>query len=325
MNKKEFEALPEVRLWLDRVGMVGNGSRNTRRAYLEQLHHLSREMNLLPSEILELARRDMKDLERRLTNWYTESSRPRPFKFRIMSSLGSFLKHHGLALSIRLKKPPAKRRMVISKENLKKFLQAADPKLRSLILFLRDSGLGPSDALNLKYGDIREEFESGRCPLAINMNRGKTSVPFTTFIGREAIEALKFYLDIRRRKRKELGDDSPLWPSFHGSWNSPALNFQIRKTNSLLGLNIQAYDLRRYFGTMLRADGVNECMVKFWLGHTLGVEASYLLPSLEQQRQVYAQHYHALSFEEKDEPMLESRVKDIVQAYLQTLGRIRIR
>jgi hypothetical protein len=49
--------------------------------------------------------------------------------------------------------------------------------------------------------------------------------------------------------------------------------------------------MRRFFSTMLRADGMNEAVVKYMQGHGLGVEAGYLIPNEDLLRNLYTKHY----------------------------------
>jgi hypothetical protein len=62
-----------------------------------------------------------------------------------------------------------------------------------MLLFLKDCGLRVSDARRLNYGDIAEELERGATIIQINIITQKTKLLAKTFIGQEAIEAIKLY------------------------------------------------------------------------------------------------------------------------------------
>jgi hypothetical protein len=42
-------------------------------------------------------------------------------------------------------------------------------------------------------------------------------------------------------------------------------------------------------------------LVKYWMGHSLGVEKSYFMPTLEKQREAYTQAYKEIDISEKPE------------------------
>jgi integrase len=66
-----------------------------------------------------------------------------------------------------------------------------------LILFIKDTGLRVSDVRRLNYGDIADQLENGATLIQINIITQKTKLLAKTFIGEEAIQALKEYIEAR--------------------------------------------------------------------------------------------------------------------------------
>ena len=102
-----------------------------------------------------------------------------------------------------------------SKEEIKQVLKVANIRDRAIILFMCQSGLSASDICELKYGDIRHDLEKNIVPINIQKLRHKTGEMINTFVGEEAIEALKLHLKLRRqgtgnRASEKIVDDSPL-------------------------------------------------------------------------------------------------------------------
>ncbi|MCW4019358.1 MAG: hypothetical protein NWF00_11890 [Candidatus Bathyarchaeota archaeon] len=88
--------------------------------------------------------------------------------------------------------------------------------ITAALLFLKDSGLRVSDARNLNYGAVAEQLEKGAKFIQINVITQKTKLLAKTFIGEEAIEALKIYIEARKKGSKTvepetITNDSPLF------------------------------------------------------------------------------------------------------------------
>lgn len=71
------------------------------------------------------------------------------------------------------------------------------------MLFIKDSGLRVSDVRRLNYGDIAKLLENGETIIQLNIITEKTNLLAKTFIGEEAIQALKEYLEARKQGSKD--------------------------------------------------------------------------------------------------------------------------
>jgi integrase len=90
-------------------------------------------------------------------------------------------------------------------ESISRFLSTFDDLMyRCLGVLLLQSGLTLQDALSLRMSDLAEFGK--KCPMELNFiskGRGKTHVPFSTFVGKATIDLLGTYLANRNLKPDE--------------------------------------------------------------------------------------------------------------------------
>jgi len=104
-----------------------------------------------------------------------------------------------------------------SKEDIRRMVDVVHPRVRALILFLKDTGLAESDAAALKLKDlmvfeasdvrpIKEvaEIFTLEPPVPLIIRRKKTKRLTITFTGKESLEALKTTLRVRQQGSPEL-------------------------------------------------------------------------------------------------------------------------
>ena len=126
-------------------------------------------------------------------------------------AIKSFYSYFRFPLSPRAKFPTevsqsegvvANQRICYRPVNVKKLLSAVSKNRdKAIILWMFQSGMDISTTMTMKYGDIRDDLERSVVPLPIHATRHKTKKNFKTFIGPDAINALKVHLDERRQPR----------------------------------------------------------------------------------------------------------------------------
>ena len=101
-----------------------------------------------------------------------------------------------------------------TKETILKAIENKETKnkvaIRALILFLKDSALRGSDVRALNYGDIAEPLEKGEIFIALIKITKKQKKIAKAFIGPEAVQALKQYIEARKngtRRWTTMGPD----------------------------------------------------------------------------------------------------------------------
>lgn len=196
-----------------------------------------------------------------------------------------------------------------TKEEIRAMVEVAKPRIRALILFLKDTGLSAEDAGKLRLGDLGVKDVSGiftlDAPVPLSLAREKTGARTLTFIGREALESIKTMLRIRVagnpdyvvRGRPEFAAEantlnhlfgpetltleSPLFRGYRKenaqrnktiALSASAISMTIRKAARAVGVwqeGFSAHALRRYFQTSLESAGVSRNWVQLMMGHTL--------------------------------------------------------
>jgi integrase len=185
---------------------------------------------------------------------------------------------------------------------------------KAVIIFLKDSGLRASDARRLNYGDVQVALERGDDFIQITMMTKKVKTIAKTFIGEEAIRALKEYLGARRKGSRRIPPEtitekSPLfrtWES-HTAQRIPRETISSIVRTAFLRIgekHLSAHSLRKYLQTSLEAANVNPNWIDQILGHRLiNSRDAYSKPSDEQLYEAYVKAYKFIRiYPEVEEP-----------------------
>ena len=174
--------------------------------------------------------------------------------------------------------------------------------LTAMILFLKDSGLRVSDARNLNYGAISDQLEKGKTLIQINVITQKTGLLAKTFIGQEAIDAIKEYIEARRKGSRNVNpeiitNESPLFKTWtkgevkripRGSFTSIIRAAFLRAGEK----KMSPHSLRKKLQTDLEKAGINSNWIDQILGHQLiNSRDAYSLPTDEELKEAYRKAY----------------------------------
>ena len=171
-----------------------------------------------------------------------------------------------------------------------------------LILFIKDSGLRISDVRRLNYGDIANQLENGEAVIQLNVITQKTKLLAKTFIGEEAIQALKDYLKARKQGSLNVNPEivtrnSPLFKCWaHGEVrriSRHSLSSLIQQAFVNVNENrMSAHSLRKKLQTDLEKAGINSNWIDQILGHQLiNSRDAYSLPTDEELKEAYLKAY----------------------------------
>ena len=202
---------------------------------------------------------------------------------------------------IKPESPSASSRSIppIIMEDLRTVRNAADERERAFIDVLKDSGISRDDAVNMTYKDVRKAVEDPTI-IAHKMNvyRGKENVEYETWIGTNAIESLRVYFLVRRQRGEEITDDTPIFASNNKPYEAltpKSLSVVFRRLSQKTGIKITTHRLRKAFETYITAGGAHPLVAKYWMGHKIrtgrDVEARYIIPSENLQRDIYLKAY----------------------------------
>lgn len=358
MEKQEFENSLSVKYWMD--SLPGKDGPCTTKYVWK--HHVKRFCDWIgktPDQLINERKEHLKSEDKRVNHQvemdvkrflsYLEDEGLSPATIRAyFMGIRNFYKRNYLELAFFRGDAPQSHTVregarASSKDDIRKMLEVSNPRVRALILFLKDTGLGESDLVKLKLKDLGvkqvADIFTLQPPVPLVLYRKKTGRKTITFIGEEAFNTFKTTLKIRqvgtpemrikRYGKKEVKKgvapetltlESPLFRSYHKMLtnrseikhlSSMAISTIIRGRAKVAGIwkkGFGAHALRRFFQTSLETSGMQQNWIKKMMGHALGgSEAPYSRPEIETLRSAYAKSYPYLAITEKVEQ--KSRVQ----------------
>jgi integrase len=226
-----------------------------------------------------------------------------------MATLKSFFRFWDIPINISL----PKRACVIyhnrdlTREEIRQILTFASPRDRVIWLVMAESGMRAETAINLRYWQIKQDFEAKpkRIPMRILLPseslKDHVGDRFT-FIGEDGVRELSEYLS----RRLPLKDEDYVFASEKAGkvkgeqFSVASLSVKFNRLVQKLGIetskggkpkSVRMHALRKYFRNNMKADS---SFVRFWMGHSLGVDAHYITRDVERHRQEYAKGYEYL-------------------------------
>jgi len=209
---------------------------------------------------------------------------------------------------------------------------------RAIILVLFQSGMDVSTLCSLTYGQVADGLAKGEHPLKLELHRGKSGVDYYTFLGKDAIDALKAYLNDLRAKGIQLQPNDPLFIKLSQKTRkvegiTPNLVQNMLKAVAIKAgfidkqLNGRAFNpcgphaLRESFSTIMINKGVPDTVVDFWLGHSIGEMANaYKGPQFEEVKRLYVEREPFISISTSVSPeRLEKEIKQKVDERVRIL------
>ena len=195
-------------------------------------------------------------------------------------------------------------------EELMRILDVADLRERVITSALATGGFREGTLSELLYRHVKKDLEANMIPLHVHVEaeitKGKYH-DYDTFLGQEAVEYLKLYLQMRRKGTAKIppeiiNDQSPLirasktrkpWPSspatIYNAVHKLYLKAGIISADSLLGrqYDLCAHSIRKYFKTTLTALKVQDDYVEYMMGHTVSTYDDIQMKGVEFLRGVY--------------------------------------
>ncbi|MDQ1280830.1 MAG: Site-specific integrase [Thermoproteota archaeon] len=195
-------------------------------------------------------------------------------------------------------------------EELSRTMEIANVKDKVIISILALSGMRIGTLARLTYGHVRRDLEAGIIPIHIHVEaeitKGKYQ-EYDTFLGYEAVQYLKAYLDIRRNGTlkmppETLTDDSPLIRNECRNKVQPITTGGITKLVHRLLLKagiiekgeaerypIRPHSLRKYFRTQLGAvSTIPTDYIDYMMGHTVSTYNDIRMKGIDFLRNLYA-------------------------------------
>jgi site-specific recombinase XerD len=209
---------------------------------------------------------------------------------------------------------------VATKDDVKKLLEDASLRIKAMILLLKDTGLRVSDIVRLRYGNLAKGLEDDQEFISLSLITKKNRIAAKTFVGPEAVDALKEYAEERRKGTRrippeKMGTDSPLFrtrtPEVRPLTRS-GMSSTITYHAGRIGVDGQfsAHSFRKFFQTQLEAAGVHPNWIDQMMGHRLiNSRDSYSLPTDQQLKEAYKKAYSQLRVYGR--PDVEARISNL--------------
>ncbi len=221
-------------------------------------------------------------------------------------------------------------------EELMQLLEIANLREKVIISMLALGAFREETLAKLQYFHVRDEMESNRVPIHVHVEaeitKGKYH-DYDTFLGAEAAEYLKLYLEQRSRGSPDrrpppenLTDESPLIRDQTSHTPRPIGSKQIRKLVHQLyvkaGLvkqprgrmyDLRVHSLRKYFKTQLLALGLQPDYVDYMMGHTVDTYHDIQSLGVEKLRNAYAAS--GLSIKPKTRVSKIDALKELIRAW----------
>lgn len=193
-------------------------------------------------------------------------------------------------------------------EELQKIIEIADLRGKVIVSMLALGGFRIETLAKLRYRHVKHDLEKGITPIHIHVEAAITKGKYhdyDTFIGAEAVEYLKLYLEQRRRGTdkippENITDESPLIRAYSREVKPLTENQIYHIVHDLYvkaGLcskvggsmyDLRAHSLRKYFRTQLAALGVPSDYIEYMMGHTISTYHDIRMKGVEFLRAIYA-------------------------------------
>ena len=282
------------------------------------------------AEFLEFCRKNNDQLHivfQRIINKLSERRAPKTVSF-YMYLLFDFLKFHRIKLEDakqQLKMPRGTvriDRLPTLAEVQRMILASRSPRMRLLIQLLLQTGMRVSEALSLRVADIDFDAKVIRIRGAATKTKTAREVPLVP----ELEAAIRDYLDRRKVDSIWLFPNlkDPSRPVSRGKVMRSFFNLLQRyrlapRDPSGRGYQIHFHVFRKWYKTMLERAGVNRLLIERWMGHTIGVQGVYFLPTPEdeeRERQKAAEALRIFGKIEQPKPSLNPVIEKILARHM---------
>jgi len=222
-------------------------------------------------------------------------------------------------------------------EEIQKLIDIADLRLKVIISMLALGGFRVGTLVKLQYRHIKRDLEKLVTPIHIHVEaeitKGKYH-DYDTFLGQEAADYLRAYLEIRRNGTKtskippeNIHTETPLIRNEQSKHPLPLTPAAIHKLvhdlyvkaglvqNKPYGrrYDLRPHSIRKFFRTQLAALGVDRDYIEYMMGHTVSTYHDIQMKGTEFLRNIYI----ASGFSIKPKTRLSKieALKEIIRAW----------
>jgi integrase len=321
---------PTIERWYRNMS---RGSLVTADVYLRRLGNVCRANDKRPTDLVRMNGEDRRDFLTDLVSSMESKGLSGGYIESTLKALRSWLSFNGVPWEHRIKvrgtqaTPTLEKERVPTQDELRRILLAASSRERVAAALMAHAGLRPETLGNyrgtdgLRLSDLPDLVVKGKSVtfrklpaiVVVRPELSKSGRRYFSFVGGEAADFLKAYLEERLRKGERLDEASdviaPTW-SKKAFLTSINVGDAIRKAIRAAGFRWRPYVLRAYFDTqLLLAESrgkMTHAYRAFFMGHVGDIEARYTtnkgrlpLDLIEDMRDAYRR---SLTFLETTKP-----------------------
>jgi len=222
-------------------------------------------------------------------------------------------------------------------EELQHLIDIADLRLKVIISMLSLGGFRIGTLAKLQYRHIKRDLEKPVIPIHIHIEaeitKGKYH-DYDTFLGQEATDYLKTYIEMRRNGSKtskippeNIHDETPIIRNHQTKHAIPLTPAAIHKLVHDLyvkaGLvqakpfgrryDLRTHSIRKFFRTQMAALGVDRDYIEYMMGHTISTYHDIKMKGVEFLRGIYIAS--GLSIKPKTRVSKIDALKEIIRAW----------
>lgn len=222
-------------------------------------------------------------------------------------------------------------------EELQHLIDIADIRLKVIISMLALGGFRIGTLVKLQYRHVKRDLEKMTIPVHIHVEaeitKGKYH-DYDTFIGQEAADYLRAYLEMRRNGSKtskippeNIHDETPLIRNHQTkqaiSLTPAAIHKLVHDLYVKAGLiqpkpfgrryDLRVHSIRKFFRTQLAALGVDRDYIEYMMGHTISTYHDIQMKGTEYLRGIYMAA--GLSIKPKTRLSKIEALKEIIRAW----------
>ncbi|MFQ5758703.1 MAG: tyrosine-type recombinase/integrase [Candidatus Bathyarchaeia archaeon] len=254
-----------------------------------------------------------------------------------VKAVKTFFRVNGLRLELpyKLHKYVVSRDRAPTPEEVARLMDLANLRGKVILLMLALGAFRVGTVCKLRYRHVRHDLDKGMVPVHIHMEAAITKGKYhdyDTFIGKEAAEYLKAYLEARRNgglpgkiPPENIHAESPLIRNEHSKVVKPITPSQVYNIlhrlmaqAGLLGSKVgrrytmRPHSIRKFFRTQMAALGVQTDYIEYMMGHTISTYHDIRMKGIEFLRGIYAAS--GLSIKPKTKPARIEILKEMVRA-----------
>ena len=322
---------------------VAGYSTNTTKHYMQALEKFCEWTNSNPDDLLKLDPEEAKEKVLRFAKEYAGAGKHGK-AISIFNGLKSFFGYHNKQLDfnryrkqfIKTIRKKVDYELIPDNELVYRMVDVCRRAIdRAVILFLFQSGIRINALYRLNYGHVREQLERNQVPIRLKITsnidtklRRVSLSYYYSFVGREAVDALRTYLQQLNSKGVELKDEDPLFRSKYGGRLAMQSIYRIVKTaTGRLGIDkrrIWPHLLRKSFRKVLNRSNLDEDTREALMGHKLpGSRGNYFdFHDIDE----IAQKYGSCNFSREVETSainIDERIRGMEQDYTRDLDSLR--